>query len=51
MTNSFPATSPGPDATVYDINGNAIGTIADIYFDDTSEPAFAAAQTRQTKVM
>jgi hypothetical protein len=51
MTNSFPAADYDPQATVYDINGNAIGTIADIYFDDSSEPAFTAAQTRQAEVM
>jgi len=32
MTNSFPA-NHDPESTVYDVNGNAVGTMADIYFD------------------
>lgn len=49
--NSFPVAGRDPQATVYDINGNPVGTVADIYFDDTHEPAFATAQTCNTEAM
>lgn len=46
MTNSSPGTNRDPEATVYDVNGNAVGTIAEIYFDDISQLAFAASQAK-----
>ncbi|QCU78230.1 PRC-barrel domain containing protein [Citricoccus sp. SGAir0253] len=39
MAATFPAPGRDPDATVYDIRGNPIGTVADIYLDAPSGTA------------
>lgn len=44
MTNNLPATSHPQEATVYDVNGNEVGTIGEIYGVGTSESTATTAQ-------
>jgi len=43
---SFASTDPLHDVTVYDVKGNAIGTAAEIFGDESHGPLSAIAQTR-----
>lgn len=45
---SFASADPPHDATVYDIRGNAIGTVAEIFGDASPEPICTAAQTSRS---
>lgn len=46
----FLSTDRLQDATMYDTEGNIIGTIAEIYFDeDSSEPTFVTVKTQASK--
>jgi rRNA processing protein Gar1 len=43
---SFATTDPLHEVTVYDVRGNAIGTVAEIFGDAPHESASAAAHPR-----
>lgn len=47
MRGSRTTTDHSPEATVYDVHGNPVGTVEEIFFDDTIVPAVATAQTRR----
>lgn len=38
MTDSAPATGRPLEAAVYDVNGNKVGTVQEIFGDDTTDP-------------
>ena len=44
MTISDPTADYDLDTTVYDVNGNEVGTMAEIYLEGTGSPVPGAAQ-------